>query len=431
MLPLGSPAAGTLPPAAVSATNVVVNNMSATSNQKQPSIDYKPYKPKFHNAALYNTAKEAAAAAASSTSTDSSFEMRPLTHASIVVPQKDMSHIQKPSESPHTSNNHQQQHLPVASEHQKVTTTSVHLPLPPQQSPNHVPHHPSLSPSTQMKLNNHINTHQLQQHQVQTPAPSHRLFGKPPQQQSKGLPLLLSAPVYYIGQPPAAPSSALLHPSAHLPTQPFFNAALHSMSPQQQQQFLYQLHIRQMHLQQQQLQIEHSSRVAAAAVIPKPPSPLPSPHQQISPSIPPPNDMAMKSSNQLPNTQHMIMTSTSARNLQHTKAAPPATNTAMIQPPAPQNPLHYLATTTNVASVALNSSHPTNPTKIVPEIVDQNATLNSQRAAATNLVASSNNPNTLLQTSGLQEVALVSCLAPLATYFCLMAFYFIFRIRKS
>ncbi|XP_065369668.1 uncharacterized protein shn isoform X2 [Calliphora vicina] len=399
-MPLGSPAAGTLPPAAAA---VGPNNTAATSGHKQ-SIDYKPYKPKFHNASLYATAKEAAAAAAVTSSTMSTTG---LAAAALVtpVPQKDVVTLQKIPESPHLSIN-QHQHLVAAGEQKIVVPTSVHLPPPPQQSPTHMQHHPSLSPSTQMKLNNHISTHQLQQMQqqqlqhMQSQSP-HHLLGPPPP--ANALPHPLAAAAYYLGQPPGTPAGALLHPSQHMSPQSFYNpvfASLHMMTPQQQQQFHHQLQIQQQHLQQQQLQLTHSS---IAAVIPPPPPPTQSPHSQISPSIP--QSHHKQPSTPLSNPNHGSMSSNNSRNIHHPKANTPTSSSTIVHP-TPQNALHYLANAASVASVAMSPPNPSNH-KNNAEIIEQGISVISQRTPTH--VSNSSNSSTLLHTSansGMQEVTL-------------------------
>ncbi|XP_037822370.1 transcription factor HIVEP3 [Lucilia sericata] len=407
-LPLGSPAAGTLPPAAAQ-TSMGANNTAASSNPKQ-AIDYKPYKPKFHNASLYSTAKEAAAAAAAVNTSTMSTTGLPMAAHSTPVPQKDVAPMQKLPESPHPHIN-QHQHLVVPASEQNIVVPSsssvIHLPPPPQQSPTHMApsHHPSLSPSTQMKLNNHISTHQLQQlqqqqlQQLQSHTPPHHLLGPPPT--ANALPLPLAAAAYYLGQPPGSPAAALLHPSPHLPAQSFYNpvyASLHMMTPQQQQQFHHQLQIQQQHLQQQQqLQLTHSS---LAAVIPTP-SPTQSSHSQTSPSIP---QSLHKPPTPLSNTNH-AMSANNSRSIHHPKANTPTGNSTLVNP-TQQNALHYLANAASAASVAMSPPNPVNNKNTV-EIMDQGTSAISQRTPAH--VSNSSNSSTLLQTnanSGMQEVTL-------------------------
>lgn len=437
ILPLGSPAAGTLPPTANSmAPNS--NTAAATNSGHKQSIDYKPYKPKFHNASLYNTTKEAAAAAAASAVTSSttstpnaSILMSSTTlttttmqqHNSPVIPAKEMSApVQKLTESPHVTVNHhqqppqQQQHLIMANEQKMLQPTGSHLPPPPPQQspPNHMPHHPSLSPSTQMKLNNHISAHQmhqLQQQQLQqlqaqaaAPPPHHHMLGPPPPASALSLPL---AAAYYLGTPPGTPA-ALLHPASHLPAQPFYSpvfASLQMMTPQQQQQFQHQLQIQQQHLQQQQQlqqQLTHSSIAAAIPPPPQPTPPMQSPHSsQTSPSLQSP--MHLKQPNPLTNAN-------SSRGIHHPKANTPSSGNSTLVHPTPQNPLHYLANAASVAPVALANAAG-NTSKNSAEMVDQSTGVISQRSAAHVSSGSSSSSSALLQTSansGMQEVTLVS-----------------------
>ncbi|XP_054090619.1 pneumococcal serine-rich repeat protein isoform X2 [Zeugodacus cucurbitae] len=166
-LPLGSPAAGTLPPPQPTTSNATTITAVTTTPKQGTATEYKPYKPKFHNAALYATTKEAAAAAAAVAAGMPPGLLQPLPLQQS--PQQQLAHAPPPhSMSPAT-------HLAMLSQAQ--------APPPPNAS-----HHPSLSPSTQVKLNNHINTHQLQlqlQQQQQQPQALHVL----PPPLNAGIPL--------------------------------------------------------------------------------------------------------------------------------------------------------------------------------------------------------------------------------------------------
>ncbi|TMW54538.1 hypothetical protein DOY81_000332 [Sarcophaga bullata] len=422
-LPLGSPAAGTLPPA----TAIMATNNSTSTTSQSTALDYKPYKPKFHNAALYATPKEAAAAAAAAaaattttvgaaTKGEGSVVENPTMLTASATTKKESVSIQKLSESITPTINQQQQpqqqqHVVAVNECKMFAPSIVHLPT--QQTPPLLTsHHPSLSPSTQMKLNNHINSHQLQQlqqqqhiHQLQTQA-THHLLTSP---HSNALQLPLAA-AYYISQSPGA-TGALLHPSAHLPgPQAFYSpvfAPLHLMTPQQQQQFHHQLQIQQQQIQQQQLQLQqqqqqqqqqHSNATPSSTV---PPSQ--SPHSsQPSPSL---VGQTHSKNNSNANNTNSITSNTTRTIVHHPK--PIASSNCTIQP----NPLHFLASAASAASAfepPTSTSNINSNNKANKESAEQSSNVISQRS--THVVSNTNTSN-LLQTtanSGNQEVTLVS-----------------------
>uniref|UniRef100_A0A1I8PF38 Uncharacterized protein n=2 Tax=Stomoxys calcitrans TaxID=35570 RepID=A0A1I8PF38_STOCA len=469
-LPLGSPAAGTLPPATANISgatsqNSGISSAALTTSQKQ-AIDYKPYKPKFHNASLYASPKEEAAAVAAAAAAVSSLAMASTTSDTMTLaggiselmtpPQQQQTSPQfqtltqqqqqklveaQSSNTPAQSLSHQQLYIEdqkLVSAHQSSAahTTLVHMP--PQPSPNHVttptpPHHPSQSPSTQIKLNNHINSHQLQQlqqqqqqlHQLQNQAPplSHHL-------------LTHASPLsFYLSQPPPGAPAALLHPSAHLSNQAFFNPmaaaavvaqqqafALHLMTPQQQQQFHHQLQHHQ--LQQQHLQqLQHSAAAVVAASL-QPPQPTQS---QAPP--PPPLSLPPPAASQ---QQQPVAAASTAQN--HIKASPslvlggggvggslrqsPANNTLhqpkptavpapsnIVHPTAQQSPLHYLVNAASAAT-ALNTQPQVVSNKVAMDVLaEQNQQQQQQQVT---MVGQRSNTN-LLQTShsaGIGEVTL-------------------------
>ncbi|XP_017106105.2 transcription factor HIVEP3 isoform X2 [Drosophila bipectinata] len=202
-LPLGSPAAGTLPPA-------TADNLHSATAQHRQSVDYKPYKPKFHNASLYAPGSS-----------------------------KDQQQL-------HLVQQQQQQQQQQQLVQQKLLTQ---LPLVQQPSLTH----PTLSPSTQMKMKNHINSHQMQlQLQQQLHAQQSLLVGLPP---------VPPAGVYYLGQPPYYNQD----PTA---------AAIHQQLVIQQLQLQQHIHLAQQQQQQQQQQ-QHSPLVKAPPPMVQPPSVAP------------------------------------------------------------------------------------------------------------------------------------------------------------
>uniref|UniRef100_A0A1B0FIT1 C2H2-type domain-containing protein n=1 Tax=Glossina morsitans morsitans TaxID=37546 RepID=A0A1B0FIT1_GLOMM len=262
-LPLGSPAAGNLPPTPVS---LVSSQGGINSVHQKQTVDYKPYKPKFHNASLYQTSKQTL------TSTPPN-DKKENCLLSSNQEQMTKQHQQKQT-SQQIVLEQQAQHLQLAASHHS------------QQQAHHHPHHqhqiqhqhPTLSPSTQLKLNNHLNSHQMQQlqqrqqhqhQQPQIPAPHHILAPPPHQASALPIPLAAAAAAYYLGQP-SPTTAAMLHSTTHLPGQHFYNpvaaaavahqqalASLHMMTPQQQQQFHHQIQLQQqqqIHLHQQQHQ---------------------------------------------------------------------------------------------------------------------------------------------------------------------------------
>ncbi|XP_030368832.1 uncharacterized protein LOC115619944 isoform X2 [Scaptodrosophila lebanonensis] len=189
-LPLGSPAAGTLPPATATNNAAAAHDQlhSATAQHRQ-SIDYKPYKPKFHNASLYapGTTKE-----------------QQQQHSATLEAAQ-----------------HQLQKLPTAL---SIAAATQHLP------------HPTLSPSTHLKLNNHINSHQLQlqlQHQTLL-MPASPVVLPPPTPAA----LSVGGAAYYMGLPYSV--------SSFPPKQPYYTPAMH---PQ-----VFALQLQHMQVQQQQQQ---------------------------------------------------------------------------------------------------------------------------------------------------------------------------------
>uniref|UniRef100_A0A1B0BG71 C2H2-type domain-containing protein n=1 Tax=Glossina palpalis gambiensis TaxID=67801 RepID=A0A1B0BG71_9MUSC len=267
-LPLGSPAAGNLPPTSVSLAS---SQGGINSVHQKQTIDYKPYKPKFHNAFLYQTSKQTL----TSTPPNDKKENCLLSSNQEQMTQQ---HQQKQT-SQQIVLEQQAQQLQLAASHHS------------QKQAHHHPHHqhqhqhPTLSPSTQLKLNNHLNSHQIpqlqqrQQHQHQQPqisAPHHILA--PPSHQGSPLPIPLAAAAaaYYLGQT-SPTTAAMLHSTTHLPGQHFYNpvaaaavahqqalASLHMMTPQQQQQFHHQIQLQQqqqIHLHQQQHQHSNMANV--------------------------------------------------------------------------------------------------------------------------------------------------------------------------
>lgn len=465
-LPLGSPAAGTLPPVSASMGQNSGSSSSATMSAQKQAIDYKPYKPKFHNASLYATPKEAAAAAAaaaaaSGTNTMTATVPTVATARELMTPPQ-----QQPIPSPQqkladpssvhsaTQSLSHQQHQQLLIEAQKLATAHNSSPhaavvhLPPQPSPSHVtttPHHPSLSPSTQMKLNNHISSHQLQQlqqqqqqlHQLQAQAaavaaPPHHLLGPPPQ--GTTLPLPLAAAAYYLGQPPpGSPAAALLHPSAHIGSQAFYNpmaaavaqqqafASFNLMTPQQQQQFHHQLQMQQQHLHQ----LQHSAAAAAAAAITQPPPPQQqqAPTQTHAPQQPQPVAPPSPAQNHIKaptpvmvgsNIRQSPATASSASSMHHTKANTTlTTSSGGVHVNAQQNPLQYLANAASVAT-AMNTQLPMTNNKGTMEgvvVLEQQQQQQPQQLQQVTVVGGNQRQTTnLLQTSnnaGIGEGTLV------------------------
>lgn len=467
-LPLGSPAAGTLPPVSASMGQNSGSSSSATMSAQKQAIDYKPYKPKFHNASLYATPKEAAAAAAaaaaaSGTNTMTATVPTVATARELMTPPQ-----QQPIPSPQqkladpssvhsaTQSLSHQQHQQLLIEAQKLATAHNSSPhaavvhLPPQPSPSHVtttPHHPSLSPSTQMKLNNHISSHQLQQlqqqqqqqlHQLQAQAaavaaPPHHLLGPPPQ--GTTLPLPLAAAAYYLGQPPpGSPAAALLHPSAHIGSQAFYNpmaaavaqqqafASFNLMTPQQQQQFHHQLQMQQQHLHQ----LQHSAAAAAAAAAitqPPPPQQQQAPTQTHAPQQPQPVAPPSPAQNHIKaptpvmvgsNIRQSPATASSAASMHHTKANTTlTTSSGGVHVNAQQNPLQYLANAASVAT-AMNTQLPMTNNKGTMEgvvVLEQQQQQQPQQLQQVTVVGGNQRQTTnLLQTSnnaGIGEGTLV------------------------
>ncbi|XP_058986786.1 uncharacterized protein LOC101887834 isoform X2 [Musca domestica] len=382
-LPLGSPAAGTLAPtsATINQNNVGGSNSSAAKQ----AIDYKPYKPKFHNAALYNSPKEAAAAAAAAATTNIvSAETNPTpaanTRGEFVATSQPPPQTKQPEMGivagstgvclPQALNHQQYQQLLI--EAQKYASSQVgHSPAapigggsaaggggqPPSSVQHQLHHHPTLSPSTQIKLNNHISSHQLQQQlqqqqqqlhqlaQAQAAQHPHHLLAPPP---ANALSLPLAAAAYYLGPPPGA----FYNPMTVAHQQAF--ASLHLMTQQEQQQFRHQLQLQQ-HLQQ----LQHSGVITPATVVaaPQPPPPPSQPTPLIAVAQSGPQTASSPSPGQnhikthtpvMGNTGVVRPTPTSVNNtaLHLSKPSPaaiPATNVPQ------QSPLHYLA------SAALNS----------------------------------------------------------------------------
>ncbi|XP_075169366.1 zinc finger protein schnurri isoform X2 [Haematobia irritans] len=482
-LPLGSPAAGTLPPPTNNMTGASSNSGSSISsaaftNVQKQAID-KPYKPKFHNASLYASPKEAAAAAAAAAAAVASTGITlattgmstpsPVTVSSSSVTTIPIREIRTPPQFqqqnqhatttppkhpevptvnsvPPQNLNHSQQ--PLLIETQKLSgiqqsspalhTTLVHLP--PQPSPGHMnaptpPHHPSLSPSTQIKLNNHISSHQLQQLQSQAPPPPHHHLLGPPPPQTNALPLSLAP--YYLGPAPPGSPGALLHPSAH---PAFYNpmaaaaavahqqafASLHLMTPQQQQQFRHQLQLQQQHLQH----LQHSAAVVAAAAASSsslPASQAATQNQPAPQQTPPTVALAPSTAQPViappsPVQSHIKSSSTmvvvggaaggvggtnlrqspahNPNNLHHPKANAPIVPTSNIgHPTAQQSSLHYLANAASMAT-ALNTQAPVSNSKVSMDTdQQQQMTIVSQQRSNTNLLQTSNN-------TGMGEVTL-------------------------
>uniref|UniRef100_A0A1A9W6Z0 C2H2-type domain-containing protein n=1 Tax=Glossina brevipalpis TaxID=37001 RepID=A0A1A9W6Z0_9MUSC len=349
-LPLGSPAAGTLPPTSVS---LVTSQSGINSVQQKQTIDYKPYKPKFHNASLYQTPKE--------TSTPTQPVNNKKENCVLNSNQEHMQqqHQQKQSSQPQQIVLEQPaQHLQIAAGHHAPQQTHHH--------PHHqhqIQHqHPTLSPSTQLKLNNHLNSHQMQQlqqrqphQQPQLPTPHHILA--PPPHQASALPIpLAAAAAYYLGQPPPT-TGAMMHPSTHLPAQHFYNpvaaaavahqqalASLHMMTPQQQQQFHHQIQLQQqqqMHLHQQQHQ---HSNMANLIPITKP--------------LASSNQPAVSQSSSLRALQHATTNSSVFINTSQNSAALSPNNTNNKISPSPATPRSpALNSNDSNSSTSLNNSN--------------------------------------------------------------------------
>ncbi|XP_036213766.2 transcription factor HIVEP3 isoform X2 [Bactrocera oleae] len=266
-LPLGSPAAGTLPPPQPTTSNATTITAVTVTPKQTAATEHKPYKPKFHNAALYATTKEAAAAAAAVAASMPPGLLQPL-------PLQQSPHQQLPQASP--------QSMPPATH--LAMLPQAQAPLPPPTAS----HHPSLSPSTQVKLNNHINTHQLQlqlqQQQQQQPQALHVL----PPPHNAGIPL---HHVAAMSPKSAAPRADLVNAAAavaaanmgYLPGTrmiypggiDFPPEALHMMTADKRQKLHYQYkwleqelqqHFHKLSQQQQQQQLQHMpSQLAAHA----------------------------------------------------------------------------------------------------------------------------------------------------------------------
>lgn len=269
-LPLGSPAAGTLaPPQPITSNATTITAVTLTPKQAA-APEHKPYKPKFHNAALYATTKEAAAAAAAVAAGMPPGLLQPL-------PLQQSPHQQLPQAPPLS--------MPL-------TAHLAMLPQPQAQAPPPTPsgsHHPSLSPSTQVKLNNHINTHQLQL-QLQQQQQPQALHVLPP-------PLNAGIPLHHVtamSPKGAAPRPDLVNAAAavaaanmgYLPTTrmiypggiDFPPEALHMMTADKRQKLHYQYKWLEQELQQhfhklsqqQQQQLQHMPSQLAAHASPTP-----------------------------------------------------------------------------------------------------------------------------------------------------------------
>ncbi|XP_053967478.1 uncharacterized protein LOC128868906 [Anastrepha ludens] len=327
-LPLGSPAAGTLPPPTTSNATNITTIVNATPKQVG-NAEHKPYKPKFHNAALYATTKEAAAAAAAAAA------------AGIPPGLLQPLPLQQLPQTPQHS-------MPPAAHLAMLPHTQAPPPLPP------VSHHPSLSPSTQVKLNNHISTHQLQlqmQHQQQQQQPLHVL---PPL--NAGIQLhhvAAMSPKSAAQRPDMVNAAAVAAANMNYLATPrmiypgaidFPPEALHMMMPESRQKLHYQVQQYkwleqelQQHLhklsQQQQPQLQHLQSQPQS-------QPQPQPHAQ--PTILKPTATmpihARAASSSGGNSQHA-----SAAGMQQMAAATAASNLTLQS--VHQTPLQYLANT--------------------------------------------------------------------------------------
>ncbi|XP_049309371.1 zinc finger protein 40 isoform X1 [Bactrocera dorsalis] len=363
-LPLGSPAAGTLPPPQSQTTNATtITAVTTTSKQAAAATELKPYKPKFHNAAFYATTKEAAAAVAAG--------MPPGLLQPLPLQQ-----------SPH-------QQLPQAPPHNMPPATHLAM-LPQAPAPPPAPtavHHPSLSPSTQVKLSNHINTHQLQL-QLQQPQQPHALHVLPP-------PLNAGIPLHHVAamSPKSAgprpdlvnaaaavaaanmgylPGTRMIYPGGiDLPPE-----ALHMMTADKRQKLHFQYKWLEQELQQhfhklsqqQQQQLQHMS-----------PS-------QLTAHAPPAPTTVLKPTATLP----VHARATSAANAQHVSAAPTAGMQQMTAsaplPGAQQTPLQYFSNTGGGGMVSAASSTTSNTTaSISTGILHSN--ISNAAASGTNKVA--------------------------------------------
>ncbi|XP_067630172.1 zinc finger protein 40 isoform X2 [Eurosta solidaginis] len=358
-LSLGSPAAGTLPPPA--SANNTANIIAVTSTPKYVGnavIEHKPYKPKFHNAALYDTTKEAGQAAAAVAATG----MAPGLFQPLPLQQQQ---LQKHHQQNFTAQTPQQQQNIQPTVEQHLSTQAQPSA---QSSPApHIPHHPSLSPSTQVKLNNHINSHQLQL-QMQQQQQQHQQYLQQQQQPLYMLPTLSAGLPLHHHVAPISPKSATQRPDLMNATvvaaatnmgylgaprmiypgaMDFPPETLHLMMPESRQKLQYQvqqykwleqelqqhLHkLNQQHVQQQhhQQQLQHL----------KTQSPLQPPDH-----APPTPPAILKPTATLPIHPRTLSS-------HHTTPPPPITSATSVKPAqaqtSQQTPLQYIVNTTAV-----------------------------------------------------------------------------------
>ncbi|XP_017464419.1 PREDICTED: mucin-19 isoform X1 [Rhagoletis zephyria] len=342
-LPLGSPAAGTLPPSTPNANATTITPAVTTALPKQigASAEHKPYKPKFHNAALYATTKEAAAAAAAAVAAG--------------IPPGLLQPLSQPQPPPPPPAQQLPQGMLPAAHSAMLPQVPPTAPVP---APQNVSHHPSLSPSTQVKLNNHINTHQMQlqmqhqqqqQHHQQTPLyvaaslganmPLHHAAAAMSPKSAAQRPDMVNAAAVAAANMGYLAAPRMIYPGA----MDFPPEALHMMMPESRQKLHYQVQQYkwleqelQQHLhklsqqQQQQQQLQHLQT--------QPPPPLPPQTQAPSSNQP----TILKPTATMP--LHPRATSATSGNAHHAVSTSNAASHLGLQA-APQTPLQYLANT--------------------------------------------------------------------------------------